>query len=110
MTQSSVLSPTLYNMYINDASQTSGVYVALFIDDTCLYTTDRKEDFVVRNLERGLSSMETCCEPWNIKINEDRTQGIYFSLSRRPPVSHLILNGRNIPFVNSLKYIGVIFD
>jgi hypothetical protein len=41
---------------------------------------------------------------------EDKTQRIYFSRSRRPPVSHLTLNGRNIPFVNSAKYIGVIFD
>jgi hypothetical protein len=27
-----------------------------------------------------------------------------------PPVSPLILNGRNISFVNSVKYLGVIFD
>jgi hypothetical protein len=108
--QGSVLSPTLYNMYINDAPQTHGVHLALFADDTCLYATDRKEGFIVRKLQRGLSSMETWCERWNIKINEDKTQGIYFSHSRRPPVSHLTLNGRNIPFVNSVKYLGVIFD
>jgi hypothetical protein len=46
---------------------------------------------------------------WNIKINQNKTQGIYFSRSRRPPESHLTLNGRNIPFVNSVKYLGVIF-
>jgi hypothetical protein len=54
--------------------------------------------------------METRSERWNIKINEVKTQGIYFSRSRRPPESHLTLNGRNIPFVNSAKYLGVIFD
>jgi hypothetical protein len=48
------------------------------------------------------------CERWNIKINEDKTQAIYFSQQRRPPDS--TLNGRNIPFVNSVKYLGVIFD
>jgi hypothetical protein len=47
--------------------------------------------------------METWCEHWNIKINEDKTQGIYFSRSRRPTVSHLTLNGRNIPFVNTWR-------
>jgi hypothetical protein len=66
--------------------------------------------FVVRKLQRGLSSMETWCERWNIKINEEKTQAIYFSHSRRPPVSHLKLNERNIPFVNSAKYLGVIFN
>jgi hypothetical protein len=64
--QGSVLSPTLYNMYINDAPQTHGVYLALFSDETCLYAMDRKEGFVVRKLQRGLSSMEAWCEHWNI--------------------------------------------
>jgi hypothetical protein len=32
----SLLSPTLYNMYINSAPQTSGVYLAPFADGTCL--------------------------------------------------------------------------
>jgi hypothetical protein len=51
--QGSVLSPTLYNMYyINDAPQTSGDYLALFADDTCLHATDRKEG---RKLQRGLN-------------------------------------------------------
>jgi hypothetical protein len=54
--------------------------------------------------------METWCERWNIKINEDKIQGIYSYRSRCPPVSHLTLNGRNIPFVNSAKYLDVIFD
>jgi hypothetical protein len=49
-------------------------------------------------------------ERWKIKINEDKTQTIYFSHRRRPPESLLTLNGRNIPFVNSVKYLGVIFD
>jgi hypothetical protein len=54
--------------------------------------------------------METWCERWNIKMNEDKNRVIYFSRSRRPPETHLALNGRNIPFVNSVKYLGVIFD
>jgi hypothetical protein len=96
----------LYNIYVNDHPQTAGVYLALFADDTCLYATDRKEGFIVRRLQRGLTSIEAWCERWNIKINEDKTQGIYFSHSR-PPVSRLTLNGKDIPFVN---YLSVTFD
>jgi hypothetical protein len=108
--QGSVMSLTLYNKYINGAPQTPGVYLALFADDTSLYATERKEGFVVKKLPRGLSSMQTWCERCNIKINEDETQGIYYSRSRRPPESHLTLNWRNIPFVNNIKYLGVIFE
>jgi hypothetical protein len=59
--------------------QTPGVYPALFADDTCLYATDHKEVFIIRKFQRGLSSIQTWCECWNIKINEDMMQGIYFS-------------------------------
>jgi hypothetical protein len=56
--QGSVLSPTLFNMCINDVPQTHGVHLALFADDPCLNATDRKEGFGLRKLQRGLSSME----------------------------------------------------
>jgi hypothetical protein len=74
--QGSELSPTLYSLYVNDALQTPGVYLTLFVDDTRLYATNRKEGFVHRKLKRGLSSMETWCERWKLKVNEDKTQAI----------------------------------
>jgi hypothetical protein len=55
----SVLSPTLYNMCINDAPKTHGAYLVLFPDETCLYATDRKGVFIARKLHRGLSSKQT---------------------------------------------------
>jgi hypothetical protein len=77
-------------------------------DDTCLYATERKEGYVLRKLQRGLNAIETWCDRWNIKINEDKTQAIYFSHRRGQPEPLLTLNGRNIPFVNNVKYLGVI--
>jgi hypothetical protein len=110
VSQDSVLTPTLYNLYINDTLQTIGVILALFANDNCLYSTELKEGYVFRKVQSGLNSMSAWCERWNIKINEIKTQAIYFSHQRRPPDSLLTLNGRNIPFVNSVKYLGVIFD
>jgi hypothetical protein len=75
MPQGSVLFPTLYNLYINDALQTPGVYLALFADDTCLFVTERKEGFVVRKLQRGLSSTETWCDSLKIKLIKKRHRG-----------------------------------
>jgi hypothetical protein len=39
--QDSVLSPTLFNMCINEGPQSHGVHLDLFADDTRLYATDR---------------------------------------------------------------------
>jgi hypothetical protein len=108
--QGSVLSPTLYNLYINDTPQTIGVNLALSADDTNLYATVCKEGYVLRKLRRWLNSMATWCKHWNIKINEEKTRAVYFSHKIRPPESPLTLNGQNIPFINSVKYFGVIID
>jgi hypothetical protein len=37
-------------MFINDAPQTHGVYVALFADGIGLYATDGKENFAARKI------------------------------------------------------------
>jgi hypothetical protein len=50
MPQASVLSPTLYSLYINDTLQTPGVYLGLFADHTCIYATNRKGSYVLRKL------------------------------------------------------------
>jgi hypothetical protein len=56
--QGSVLSPTLFNIYVNDTPQAIGVHLALSADDTCLCATERKEGYVLRKLQRGLNSVE----------------------------------------------------
>jgi hypothetical protein len=50
------------------------------------------------------------CDHCNIKISEGKTQAIYFSSRLRVPEDILQLNGWNIPLVNKVKYLGVIFD
>jgi hypothetical protein len=95
---------------INDTPQTPGVYLGLFADDTYIYATDRKEGYVLRKLQRGLSAIETWCKRWNIKVNEDKPQAIYFSHRLKPPEAHITLNIQNIPFVHHVKYLSVIFD
>jgi hypothetical protein len=46
----------IYN--INDMPQT---LVSIYVsdDDTCIYATDRKEDCVLRKMQRGLNTIET---------------------------------------------------
>jgi hypothetical protein len=82
--QVSVLSPTLSSIYVNDAPQSTGVYLVLFVDDIGIYTTDQKKGYVLKKLQHGLTLVGSWCEHWNIKLNEDITQAIYFSRGRRP--------------------------
>jgi hypothetical protein len=104
------VSPNLYSLYINDTPQAPGVYLVLFADDTCIYTTDCKEGYILRKVQCGLTSMKLWCEDWNIKNNENKTQAIYFSHQCRPVEAFLTLKGWQIPFVNHMKYLSVISD
>jgi hypothetical protein len=99
------MSPPLY-----PPPQTTGVHLALFADDTSLYVTDREEGYVLRKPQRGLTLVESWCERWNIKINEAKTQAIYFYHRRKPVEALFTLNGRSFPFIFHIKYLGVIFD
>jgi hypothetical protein len=105
--QGSVLALPLYSLYINDTPQTPRVYLAFFADDTCMYTVDRKEGYVLRKLQRGLISMESWCERWNMKITDDKTQTIYFSHRRRPVEVFLILKRRHIPLINNVEHLAI---
>jgi hypothetical protein len=82
MPQSFVLAPTLYSLFINDAPLVPGIHLALFADYTCIYATEKHERRVLCKLQRGLTTVKSCCERWNIKINEGKSEAIYFS--RRP--------------------------
>jgi hypothetical protein len=86
--QGSVLSPTLFNMYINDTLQTICAHLALFADDACLYATECKQGYVIRKLQHGLNSMAEWSKHWNVKINEDKTQAICICLQNHN-ITHL---------------------
>jgi hypothetical protein len=64
--------------------------------------------YVLGKLQRGLASLESWCERWNIKINEDKSQAFKFSHRRRPVQTSLTLKRRHIPFVDNAKYRSVI--
>jgi hypothetical protein len=49
--QGSILSPTLYRIYINDMPQTPGVYLSLFADDNSVYAADHKEGYIPGKLQ-----------------------------------------------------------
>jgi hypothetical protein len=83
-------------------------HLDLFADDTCVYATEKHERRVLNKPQRDLTAVGSWCQRWNIKINEGKTQAIYFSRRRRMSGDDFQQNERNIPFVYSVKYHGFI--
>jgi hypothetical protein len=103
--QVSVLSLTLYSVYINDTPQIIGVFLALFANDVC----ERER---VNRSQRGSCSQKAAT--W-AHLNGimvwvlDKTQAMYFSYWHSPFKAFLKSKGQQIPFVNHVKYLSVIF-
>ena len=55
--QGSVLGPLLFSIYVNDVPRQPGVQVALFADDTAVFTADRHEERAVLRLQRQLDTL-----------------------------------------------------
>lgn len=91
--QESVLGPTLYNLYTSDIHEFKKANIALYADDTVLYTTSHNQNFATLNLQRSINILTSWLQTWKIKINPIKSNPICFNNKiRNPNVNIQILN------------------
>ncbi|KAK3102881.1 hypothetical protein FSP39_014619 [Pinctada imbricata] len=111
------LSPTIFSLFINDLAiqikaLNKGVPVGdlnisilLYADDIALITQNEKD------MQDLLNTVESWCKQWRLKINTDKTKVVHFRKRQRNRSQlTLKLNGRDLSYESSYKYLGVIFD
>lgn len=111
--QGSVLSPTLYLIYISDFKLRNNYTTALYADDTALITSGKVSNAITKNLGKSLSFAKKYFDKWKIRINDTKTQAIIFPFNKSPkriPSINLTIQGTIIPLQDSIKYLGVILD
>lgn len=108
--QGSVLSPTLFTIYVNDIPTNGHTLLAQFADDTALLTTSRRLDTTIRRMQEQIHLTETWAKRNKIKINAEKTKAILFT--RRRPVLDMRLEIGGIPvaWTDRIKYLGVTLD
>lgn len=111
--QGSILSPTLYSIYVSDLKLDRHSNSACYADDTAVYASANRTVTICKRLQRTLTRVEKYCAKWKIKINPVKTQAILFPFNnrwRRRPTTNLVLNNIPIDFSTSVTYLGVILD
>uniref|UniRef100_A0A2S2N814 Putative RNA-directed DNA polymerase n=1 Tax=Schizaphis graminum TaxID=13262 RepID=A0A2S2N814_SCHGA len=107
--QGSILAPTLYNIYTSDIPQSHLTSLATFADDTCIISSDPDIITSTENLQSHLNDLQNWFNLWRIKINENKSSHITFTL--RPNTSPSVtLNNETIPRESSVKYLGIHLD
>ena len=112
--QGSVLGPLFYILYANDITDiVNKCKIALYADDTVLYTADSCFETSIKKLREDMLALEGWCNVNGIRMNSDKTKVMIFgsakTLEKLPDVS---LNVANVPLqtVSSYRYLGVTLD
>lgn len=111
--QGSCISPILYALYIADLQTESNVEIALYADDTGIYTAAKQSNTIINRLNESLHSIQQYFHKWKIKINANKTQAILFTFDgkrRRIPSNQIKYNNHTIELQKSVNYLGITFD
>ena len=110
--QGSVLSPTLFSIYINDIQSVipKGVNAALYADDLAIWTTEENIGTAKVRLQNALENLNMWTQDWIMKANAKKTTFTIFTLSTKKPTVTLTLDGQILIEENNPKYLGITFD
>ena len=116
--QGSVLSPILFNLFVNDLpfNEDSKVQISQFADDLALWVTNRglkPHTKITRQLRQALSTLQKWCSKWHIKINANKSQLIPFPHAPKGDARHqykFYLFDAEIPLCSKAKFLGLLLN
>lgn len=116
-TSGDVLSPTLFNIFLNNLAvelkdlglginiNNRNICILLYADDIVLLSDNEL------NLQRMLDHMYNWCIKWRLKINETKTNVMHFRGKNVKATAHPFKFGDiSLTLVERYKYLGVFFD
>ena len=114
--QGDVLSPTLFNFFINDIIAcfdktcdppqlgNQNIDCLLYADDLVLISKSEN------GLQKSISALEKYCSSWGLDININKTKVVVFNKSDQLIDTNIKYKGQKIVSVDSYKYLGIIFS
>ncbi|GFW13333.1 RNA-directed DNA polymerase from mobile element jockey [Trichonephila clavipes] len=108
--QGALLSPTLFNIYVNDIPRTSFSTICLYADDTAILVQNANLQMLAHQLHKHLARLEHWLSTWKIALNVEKTEAVFFSrnIKKKPP--NIYIQNKHIPWSQSTKYLGVTLD
>ena len=114
--QGSILGPTLFLVYANDAADVlhEGVTPATYADDTTLYCIIRssaRAESQCLAFQTGVDNLATWGAKWRVQFEPAKSQALTITRHRTPwPIAPVQFSGLAVEEVGVLKLLGVTFD
>ena len=110
--QGSVLSPTLFLLFINDLLDgvPADVETSLYADDAALWVNANTIEECHNKLQRALNSITNWSQKWGLAICGKKRCAVIFTLRhyKSPPLFKL--GETTIPYTKTAKFLGLHFD
>lgn len=113
LAQGTCISPILYALFVADIPIPHESKIALYADDTSIYTSAKTSNKIINRLNDNLQSLRQYFFKWKIKLNASKTQAILFPFDnkrRRTPTATINDGQHAIELTNSVNYLGITFD
>jgi len=110
LSQGAVLSISLFAIYISDIPHPSNTQLALYADDTALFTQSWHTDTTARRLTSAMNILHRYFTKWKLRVNVNKTKAILFTKCRpaAPPLSQF--QHTAIPWSPHIRYLSLVLD
>ena len=109
--QGSVLSPLLFNIYVNDIpSPPKPIKLSQFADDIAVWAVMPVPQKHTKRVQLYLDTLLDWCNLWRIKINPTKTSAIFFPYKPLKSKPIIKIKSTPIPLSKSAKFLGIIFS
>lgn len=110
--QGSILSPTLFNIKINNIVKCiNDTDCSLYVDDFLIYYKSKNMETIEQKLQECLNKIEKWANENGFRFSKSKTQCVHFcQLRGLHPDPSLSIYGSQIPVTDEAKFLGVIFD
>ena len=107
--QGSVLSPTLFNLMLQDIPQDSLIQSFIYADDITFCSSNKNPMQAAVDLQRYLDSFIAWTKEWGLRVNPDKCVIQHFT-RKITPIPYLSLDNNPIIYKSAHRVLGMILD
>ena len=111
--QGAILSPLLFNLYINDITNSSTCKLILYADDACIVAKSHDINELLKSMSCELTGITKWLAANQLTLNVSKTKYVIFHRDRKrlPNLNgELTINGQQLERVGQFKFLGVYVD
>ena len=114
--QGSVLGPTLFLIFINDLPDDILSKLAIYADDTTVYSCLGRTNDVFDKLERAAELEVDLCtvvewgDKWLVSFNASKTKFLSMNRFKDPFLPSIVMNGAELPENKHFRLLGLTFS